>query len=292
MAIDKGGGTRGEGGKLADSNDPTTDDPIVNREQFNYDIGTQTTDQSNISPLDLDESVASKETDQYIIIGVGPEFLFVNRYVSGEAQSEVLQVSIPFTLRKSFWDGKEINGWAYSFTSYGTRIRELVDFGAKIEEWLYPAYQVGDVITASESNTADGNTSLLVGSNDGGRSWIPYGPRLVLVEIVGHDTLTCSALEDSNVKFQVARPHTLRRKDWDQGPVQGISYVYDFNDPQKRVASQTGEDDEEQIVIPPYIEDQSQIIVAPINVFYLDGAEATPLYDVNNDARAWALAPA
>jgi hypothetical protein len=292
MSIDNGGGPRGAGGTLADSTDPTVANFILNRSLVDYNVPIKTTDQANLSPLDLTVVDDGKESDQYFVVSAGVDFLFVNQYVSGEQQDALLQVSIPFTLRRSFWEGKELNGWTYRFTSYGTRIRTFTALGIVIEEHVWPAYQSGEVIIATESNTADENTSLLVDTNDAGRSWIPYSPRIMIVKSVNDDTLTCAAIEDQTETFEVAKPHTLRRSGWDAVPaIQGISYLYGSPASQTRIASQAGEDDEDQLIIPPYIPDQSEIKVDQLNTSLTYGALATSLYDSNNDGRAWAKEP-
>jgi hypothetical protein len=289
MAIDLGGGTRGEGGALADSGDAAPTNPIINRTLFDYPIVSLTSDQKLLTPVDIVNASNPLETDQYIIVGAGLDFLFANKFSNGESQDDFVQISVPFTLRKSFWDGKSLNGWDYSFTAYGTRIRENTEFKIKIEEHVWPAYEPGEVITASLSNTADGNLSLVVDNNDAGRSWRPYSPREGLVTAINDDTLTCTAIEDPSIEFEVARPHTLRTSGWDGQTIAGISYAY--SGPQSRVASQAGEDDENQLVIPPYIVDQSRIMIAHMNNSYGYGEFATAYYDVNNDGRAWAKEP-
>lgn len=290
MAIDKGGGARGEGGKLADSVDAATYNLVDNRVLVDYSINKLTTDQSLISPLDLTQAVATLETDQYIIIAAGVDFLFVTPYIGGEAQDTLLQVSIPNSLRKSFWDGKTVGDWVYSFSSYGTRIKVNSINGAVIEEYLAPAYEAGEIIFCARSNTSDGNISLTVDHNDGGRSWRPFTDRRMIVEAVGDDLLLCSPIEDDSVVYQVAKPHELRRSPWDNvGTIGGVSYVYSGSE--NRTASQSGEDDEDQLVIPPYILGQTEILVAQSVTPLATGSEVTYLQDLNAGGRAWALVP-
>lgn len=286
MPIDIGGGVRGEGGALADAGDSAPANPIINRNLFDYPITSLTTDQKALTPIDLVTAATPLETDQYIIVGVGLDFLFCNKFSNGESQEDFVQISIPFTLRKSFWDGQSLNGFDYSFTSYGTRIRENTEFKIKIEEHVWPAYQPGEVITASLSNTADGNLSLVVDNNDAGRSWMPYSPREVLVTAINDDTLTCTSIEDPSVEFEVARPHTLRTSGWDGQTIAGVTYTY--GGPQNRDADNGSDPVESQIIIPPYVVGQSRIMIAYMNNSYGYGEFATPYYDVNNDARAWA----
>lgn len=290
MAINRGGGIRGGGDvPIADAGDTAPTNLITNRNQFDYPINTLTTEQINTSPVDLTQATIGFETDQYYVVGVGADALFVNQYISGERQDAILQASIPFTLRRSFWDGVTLNGWTYRFTSYGTRIRTSDVSNLQVEEILYPAYQPGEVIYCTRSNTSDGNSSLLVDLNDAGRNWMPYTPRSMVVQTVGQDVLICSALEDATELFTVAKPHTLRFTGWHGQTVAGITYSYQTN--QTRLATQAGEDDEDQLVIPPYIEGQSEIVVGQMCSSFGFGDQATVLYDINSDARAWALAP-
>ena len=291
MSTDLGAGLRGGGGTPADSTDPTIVDRVVNRSLVDYSINKKTTDQKALSPLELTNAVAVKETDQYIILSVGTEFLFCSPYVGGEEHDSLVQVSIPVSLRLSFWDGRVSGDWTYSLSSYGTRIKVNSISGAVIEEYLAPAYEAGEIIQAANTNTADGNISLLVDHNDGGRSWRPFTDRRMLVTAVSDDTLTCSAIEDPTQFYQVAKPHALRRTPWDNvGTIGGVSYVYSGSE--NRTASQSGEDDEDQLVIPPYILGQTEILVAQSVTPLAAGSEVTYLQDLNADARAWALVPA
>ena len=290
MPIDKGGGLRGEGGTLADSTDITQTNLIINRSLFNYPIPNLTTDQKYLTPVDLSVTNEGFETDQYYVLAVGTDFLFCNPYSEGQRGEGLVQISLPQTLRKSFWDGISLNGWDYSFTSYNTRVRVNQVFDTRIEEHIWPPFQAGEVIYATKSNTADGNASLLVDVNDVGRSWIPYSPMLCLVKEVQDDVVICSPISDLTVEFPVAKPETLRRTGWDGQIVQGISYSY--ASPLARTATRISDTyEEEQEITPDYIEDRSTIIVAQLPVTIQVGAYATSLFDLNVDARAWAVPP-
>jgi hypothetical protein len=292
MATDKGGGARGGGGKLADSVDNVTYNLVDNRVLVDYSINKKTTDQAAISPLDLTKAVSELETDQYIIVGVGVDFLFASPYIGGEAQDTLVQVSIPNSLRKSFWDGKVIGNWTYSFTSYGTRKKTNGVTGAIIEEYLAPAYEVGEIIFAARSNTADGNVSLTVEHNEGGRSWRPFTDRRMVVTAVGDDTLTCSALEDPTEIRTVAKPHTLRRSPWDGvAAIDGVTYKYTSQSTRTAKDVAAIEPDEDQLVIPKYVANKTEILVAQGVTPFAYGEFVTYLYDTN-DGRAWAKVPA
>lgn len=112
-----------------------------------------------------------------------------------------------------------------------------------------------------------------------------------LVLSVNEDTLTVQTIGGSATPFEVVKPHTLRFTGWNGETVAGISYVYGSAASQTRVASQPGQDDENQLIIPPYIPNQSEVFVMAGGEAFTVGSNEVRLFDINADARAWAVEP-
>ncbi len=113
----------------------------------------------------------------------------------------------------------------------------------------------------------------------------------VIVE-VRDDLLICTAwpVPQEPILFAVAKPWLLRRNPWHQGPDRlGITYEYDPDDSQIRIASRDGVT-ETQIVTPLWVPDDVIKVKGPYVGELLEDENGDPVlwYDENNDGRFWA----
>lgn len=106
---------------------------------------------------------------------------------------------------------------------------------------------------------------------------------------VNDDTLTCHTWDgttEGTDNITVAKPHALRKTEWDGLTIAGITYTY--ASAIERTASNGSDPDEDQQITPDYIEGTTVIYAARC---ITTGIAGVILVDVNADGRAWALKP-
>lgn len=289
MPLDVGGGARGAGGPLSDAADSSPTNPATVRSQADYSIAKRF-DADEVDTL-VTEAAGSYETDQFELVSNTNDYVYGIKVVEGERTGGLIQIAKPGELQRTKFDGEtiEISFHEYTYTYLASDLRKVlnVKYGSYWLEELVPNYRVGETIYATQTNTP----GLYVDVNSAGRCWRPVQAFIATLVTVEDDYLVVT--HPLGGELLVAKPHALRRSVWDGQTIQGKTYVY--SDSETRVVSATGEEDEDQLVVPAYIEGFSEILVNYVNdqiVFSFDNQLAAYYRDSNDDARAWAVAPA
>jgi len=260
MAQDLGGGSKGQGGALADSVDSLPSNPTTNRSQADY---TPPLDRGLAAALVLvteETTETAAGAQQYQIIAESDDVITASPFENDTAEVPAEVIAKPPTLRKSLFDGKTILNELFEYESGVTNARKVTNqvTGDIRFETITPAYTTGELLYAAESsNGTELTTTDLIDLNVAGRRFIEDSPQRFQLQTVNAETLTCRRIfsDDSidTVDVEIARCHEFRTSTFDAQTVDDVTYVY--SDASNRVATDsTGAEDivENQLIIPPY----------------------------------------
>jgi len=284
VATDKGGGLRGEGGTLADATDASVTSRITNRSQQDSSIGRRLSN-AELQTIEPEGSSTELDTKQYIVKGVGGDVLLCKEIVGGAESGQFVTVAKPPELRQTAFDGLTRSDKTYAYQS--SILRTVEEDGLTTEETISPSYIADEtIIYVTVVNTTDISGIILLDLNTGGRTWQPTAKRRrYLVTGLGTDTLIGIRLVgnvETGDPIILARSFELRQTPFDGLTISGKTYSYTTTILRN---VDDGADDEDQLIIPPYILNVTEVV----GILIKDG---TGVSGINIEAlaggRAWA----
>lgn len=296
MALDKGGGSRGEGGPLADSVDSVPANPAANRIQLDYNpINTRKRLENRLA-LERQSTVDPSTIKRYLLRLVSNDSLLVSEIFNGAASDQQILIAKPYDLRRTPFDGETVGAFSYVYSSASARVRTNETTGEIAEQVIQEPYTINsDIIWAAEAVSTGVTGTSLIDLNISAKHWSTPGSAEInryRLDTEAGDFLNCFLLDSAGVDtgsiLVIAKTPLLRRTPFDGETFNGIDYVYTGNSARgatKGAASQN------EIVIPPFIDGTS--IIHAINVANNTGVEQPvdtqiQLMDINVDARLWA----
>ena len=111
----------------------------------------------------------------------------------------------------------------------------------------------------------------------------------VLLKEIFDDYLRCE--DRGGNEIWVAKAFSLQRTPWDGETVSldGISVTFDYSSSTSRTATASGEDPEDQVIVPAFVENKDRIVIFRTTTGYSNPiGEAIEWQDINSAARAWA----
>lgn len=259
----------------SDAADSAPLDPTRNRAPVNYvvppktpkvPVAVPTAPTIIFTPSVREALVSSENANDLTCVDTGTELAF--------------RVAKPHALRKDLWDGQTVSGKTYEYLTTWLR-RWTDDAGVTWSyESLYPRYSPGfSLIYAMK---IENGTSVIgvsyIDVNADSRHWRPEPVTKFLVTVFGDNNLTCKRVGftgGGDPNYTISLPFELRRDTWDGNTIDGSLHTYAAMQTRTSVGSVT----ETQIIIPPYVIDQTIILAC--------SATNGPLLDLNQGARAW-----
>lgn len=278
-------------------------------------------------PFNLRFTPFNPNTGEYARLGPADIRVFVvsEIYHDHIVSEDGVMVAKPYHLRRSPWDkdsgsffpNEEWDGifddsYKIEFEDdlIGWRRKIILDGESEMDHPVYeeikPNYIEGEVIVARKVQTGivdynanDGNGGLesvtYVDLNLAGREWQGITSSLFTgtITAINNDYLTISYQPDGLDEAEdvlIAKPFMLRKTPFDGQTVNSITYAYDEDDENKRIATEDGEDREEYLRPAYYVGEEITIARIPqeITVENDSGAEIELRYvDANTSGKSW-----
>lgn len=267
-------------------------DPTAGRQQYDYETGPEP------RTARAQAAAASEGTGQalkHLLKVVNDDDYTAVSYIGG-VEGAFVQIAKPWFLRRSLFDGEEVDGYTYEYLSNVLRKKTDEDSNVLFEELVPPYIPDLEQLLAMEVDDTGLVGISLEDLNTGQHRWqLITNIRRAVINDTDDDILICQELDinDNPIgdEIDIAKAYKLQRTPWDGTTIvayggQSIEYTYtdEFVREAELIGGSFAGDKQTEIVVPAYGDGDIILFTQPANG---TGIAGVSFQDLNADGRAW-----